>query len=109
MSRIPYDRSERSNASHRVKHLLHVKNRKNIFKLNNVDLWEGVNFPVGYYVEFSNCLKKKKKKEKGKKKTKLSNLLSLPSLLCPFNTSVYFVATLEQICMVTEQVVLTQT
>lgn len=68
MSRIPYDRSERSNASHRVKHLLHVKNRKNIFKLNNVDLWEGVNFPVGYYVEFSNCLKKKKKKEKGKKK-----------------------------------------
>lgn len=110
MSRIPYDRSERSNASHRVKYLLHVKNRKYIFKLNNVDLWEGVNFPVGYYVEFSNCLKKKKKKEKGKKKkTKLSNLLSLPSLLCPFNTSVYFVATLEQICMVTEQVVLTQT
>lgn len=111
MSRIPCDRSERSNASHRMKYLLHVKNRKYIFKLNNVDLWEGVNFPVGYYVEFSNCLKKKKKKkrEREKKKTKLSNLLSLPSLLCPFNTSVYFVATLEQICMVTEQVVLTQT
>lgn len=51
-----------------MKHLLQVKSRKYIFKLNNnVDLWEGVNFPVGYYVEFSNCLKKKKKKEKAKK------------------------------------------
>lgn len=66
MNRITYNRSERNNASHRVKHLLQEKSRKYIFKLdNNVDLWEGVNFPVGYYVEFSNCLKKKKK-EKGK-------------------------------------------
>lgn len=70
----------------------------------------GSEFSCGLLCRIFQLFKKeKKKKEKGKKKTKLSNLLSLPSLLCPFNTSVYFVATLEQICMVTEQVVLTQT
>lgn len=69
----------------------------------------GSEFSCGLLCRIFQLFKKEKKKEKGKKKTKLSNLLSLPSLLCPFNTSVYFVATLEQICMVTEQVVLTQT
>lgn len=52
-------------------------------------------------------LKKKEKKGK-KKKTKPSNLLSMPVLLCPFNTNVYFVATSAQICLVTELVVLIQ-
>lgn len=71
----------------------------------------GSEFSCGLLCRIFQLFKKeeKKKREREKKKTKLSNLLSLPSLLCPFNTSVYFVATLEQICMVTEQVVLTQT
>lgn len=61
-------------------------------------------------LNFPTVLKKKKKRErKEKKKTKPSNLLSVPGLLCPFNTNVYFVATSEQICLVTELVVLIQT
>lgn len=64
-------------------------------------------FPVVYDVEFSNCFLKKEKKGK-KKKTKPSNLLSMPGLLCSFNMNVYFVATSAQICLVTELVVLIQ-
>lgn len=76
--------------------------------MNLVSLREGVIFPVVYYVEFSNCLKKKNKERVKKKKLKPSNLSSVPGLLCAFNTNVYFAATSEQICLVTELVLLTQ-